>query len=99
HAAAVARGRMPVRYSPAPVVPAYRGAAATAYVVVALGVIAGILPMPTLLILLSIPLALRVSRGLLPNYDNPYGLMAVMGVKIQLDVVAGVPVTRAYRMV
>ena len=90
---------LPVRFSPATVVTGYRVAAATAYVVVALGVIAGILPMPTLLILLSIPLALRVSRGLLPNYDNPYGLMAVMGVNIKLHVVAGVTLIMAYAIV
>ena len=39
--------------------------------------------------LLTIPLALRVSRGLAPNYDNPYGLMAIMGVNVQLHLAAG----------
>ena len=34
--------------------------------------------------LLTIPMARQVSRGLRPNYDNPYGLMAIMGVNIQL---------------
>ena len=38
--------------------------------------------------LLTIPLALQVSRGLEPNYDNPYGLMAVMGVNIKLHLYA-----------
>lgn len=90
---------LPVRFSPATVVTGYRVAAATAYVVVALGVIAGVLPVPTLLILLSIPLALRVSRGLLPNYDNPYGLMAVMGVNIKLHLVAGATLIVAYAIV
>ena len=51
-----------------------RGGAAFAVVVV--GVVAGWLPIPALLVLLTIPLALQVSRGLAPNYDNPYGLMA-----------------------
>ncbi len=44
------------------------------------GVLLGVLPIPTLLMLLTIPLALQVSRGLEPNYDDPYGLMAIMGV-------------------
>ena len=39
--------------------------------------------------LLTIPLALRVSRGLAPNYENPYGLMAIMGVNVQLHLRAG----------
>jgi 1,4-dihydroxy-2-naphthoate octaprenyltransferase len=64
-----------------------------------LAVVAGTLPVPALLLLLSIPLALRVSRGLEPNYDNPYGLMAVMGVNIKLHVVAGVLLFVAYAIV
>ena len=44
----------------------------------------------------AIPLALRVSNGLEPNYDNPYGLMAIMGVNIQLHLVAGVALVVAY---
>ena len=39
--------------------------------------------------LLTIPLALQVSRGLEPNYDNPYGLMAIMGVNIKVHLYAG----------
>ena len=39
--------------------------------------------------LLTIPMARQVSRGLRPNYDNPYGLMAIMGVNIQLHMRAG----------
>ena len=64
-------------------------AAAAAYVVLVAGVVAGILPIPALLMLLTIPLALQVSRGLAPNYDNPYGLMAIMGVNVQLHLRAG----------
>ena len=39
--------------------------------------------------LLTIPLALKVSRGLAPNYENPYGLMAIMGANVQLHLRAG----------
>ena len=35
------------------------------------------------------PWTMQVSRGLEPNYDNPYGLMAVMGVNVKLHLVAG----------
>jgi hypothetical protein len=37
-----------------------------------------------------------VSHGLEPNYDNPYGLMAIMGVNIQLHLVAGLALVAAY---
>ena len=54
---------------------------------------------PTLLMLLSIPLALRVSQGLAPNYDNPYGLMAIMGTNVQLHMRAGLLLLAAYVIV
>ncbi len=49
--------------------------------------------------LLTIPLALQVSRGLAPNYDNPYGLMAIMGVNVQLHLLAGLLLLAAYVIV
>jgi 1,4-dihydroxy-2-naphthoate octaprenyltransferase len=81
---------LPVRFSRGAVVRGYDVAAVLAYASVVAGVMAGVLPVTTLLILLTIPLALRVHRGLLPNYDNPYGLMAIMAVNVQLHLVAGV---------
>jgi 1,4-dihydroxy-2-naphthoate octaprenyltransferase len=67
-----------------------------AYAAIVGGVLGGTLPITVLLALLTIPLALRVSDGLEPNYDNPYGLMAIMGVNIQLHLVAGVALVGAY---
>jgi hypothetical protein len=49
--------------------------------------------------LLTCPLALEVSRGLGPNYDNPYGLMAVMGVNVKLHLLAGLLLFAAYAIV
>ena len=49
--------------------------------------------------LLSIPLALQVSRGLAPNYDNAYGLMAIMGVNVQLHLRAGLLLLAGYVIV
>jgi 1,4-dihydroxy-2-naphthoate octaprenyltransferase len=63
------------------------------------GVVLGALPVPALLMLLTIPLALQVSRGLEPNYDNPYGLMAVMGVNVKLHLVAGLALLAGYAVV
>ena len=77
----------------------YRVAAAAAYAIVVVGVVAGLLPVPALLALLTIPLALQVSRGLEPNYDNPYGLMAIMGVNIKVHLYAGLLLIGAYLVV
>ena len=90
---------LPVRFGRGAVIAGYRGAAGAAYVAVVLGVVTGLLPVTTLLVLLTIPLALQVSRGLEPNYDNPYGLMAVMGVNIRLHLVAGLAMLAAYVLV
>ena len=49
--------------------------------------------------LLTIPLAIQVSRGLRPNYDNPYGLMAIMGVNIKVHLYAGLLLIAAYLVV
>jgi 1,4-dihydroxy-2-naphthoate polyprenyltransferase len=90
---------LPVRLSQAAVIGGYRAAAGAAYVIVVVGVVVGLLPLPAFLVLLSVPLALQVSRGLAPNYDNPYGLMAVMGVNIKVHLYAGVLLLVAYVVV
>jgi 2-carboxy-1,4-naphthoquinone phytyltransferase len=60
-----------------------------AYAVIAVGAVAGVLPRPTLLALATIPLALRVARGLRAHYDSPYELMPSMGTNIQLHLFTG----------
>jgi 1,4-dihydroxy-2-naphthoate octaprenyltransferase len=77
----------------------YRMAIVGAFGVLIAGVVGGLLPIPALLVLLTLPLALRVERGLRPNYDNPYGLMAVMGVNIKLHLYAGLLLAAAYVLV
>ncbi len=90
---------LPVRFSSSAIIGGYNAAAGGAYVAVVVGVIAGLLPIPALLMLLTIPLARRVSGGLAPNYDNPYGLMAYMGVNVQLHLAAGALLLAAYVIV
>ncbi|HEX3427532.1 MAG TPA: prenyltransferase [Candidatus Limnocylindrales bacterium] len=90
---------LPVRFSKAAVIGGYRAAAIAAYVIIVVGVVIGLLPIPTLLALLTIPLALQVSRGLDPNYDNPYGLMAVMGVNVKVHLYAGLLLLVGYAVV
>ncbi len=90
---------LPVRFSETTIITGYNVAVAIAMVVLVAGVLAGILPVPVLLMLVTIPLALRVSRGLAPNYDNPYGLMAIMGTNVQLHLRAGLLLLAAYVVV
>jgi 1,4-dihydroxy-2-naphthoate octaprenyltransferase len=90
---------LPVRFSSETIVAGYRLAILGAYAALVAGVIAGLLPIPALLMLLTVPLALQVERGLRPNYDNPYGLMAVMGVNIRLHLYAGLLLVAAYVLV
>jgi 1,4-dihydroxy-2-naphthoate octaprenyltransferase len=90
---------LPVRLAPLTVIAIYRVAAAAAYAILVAGVLVGQLPIPALLALLSAPLALQVSRGLAPNYDNPYGLMAVMGINVKLHLYAGLLLLAGYLVV
>lgn len=90
---------LPVRFSRRAVIAGYNVAAAGAYVALVAGVVLGLLPVPALLMLMTIPLALQVSRGLEPNYDNPYGLMAVMGVNVKLHLMAGLALLAGYAVV
>jgi 1,4-dihydroxy-2-naphthoate polyprenyltransferase len=87
---------LPVRLPPSTVIAGYRIAVIAAYAILVGGVALGVLPIPTLLALLTIPLALQVSRGLEPNYDNPYGLMAVMGINVKLHLYAGLLLLAGY---
>ena len=90
---------LPVRFGPDAVILGYDVTVATAYATLVVGVALGVLPIPTLLALLTIPLAYRVHKGLRPNYDNPYGLMAVMAVNIQVHLLAGILLFAAYAIV
>ena len=90
---------LPVRFSETTVITGYNVAAAAAFVILVAGVVVGLLPIPALAMLLTIPMARQVSRGLRPNYDNPYGLMAIMGVNIKLHMFAGLLLLAAYAVV
>ena len=90
---------LPVRLPRDTILRGWDAAAAAAYGAVIIGVVAGILPLPTLAVLLTVPLARRVHDRLRPNYDNPYGLMAVMADNIQLHLGVGVLLFAAYVVV
>ncbi len=75
---------LPVRWSKEAVIRGFDVAAAAAFVTIGIGVGAGLLPIPTLLALLAIPLAVRIHAGLNQFYDNPYALTGTMAANIQL---------------
>ncbi len=68
------------------------------YVLIVVGAIAGIMPVWTLLGLLTIPLALQVYRALGPNYNNPYVLMGAMGKNIGLHLTTGLLLIAGYTL-
>jgi 1,4-dihydroxy-2-naphthoate octaprenyltransferase len=90
---------LPVRFSPAAVVRGYDIAVTLAYVSIVVGVGLGVLPLPATAVLLTIPLAREVRAGLMPNYDSPYGLMAVMARNIKVHAYAGLLLLAAYALV
>jgi 1,4-dihydroxy-2-naphthoate octaprenyltransferase len=66
------RRTLPVRWARSRVVAGYRVAVAASFAVVVGGVGVGLLPIPALLVLLLIPLAVRVNSGLVGAYDEPH---------------------------
>ncbi|MGZ6372328.1 MAG: hypothetical protein ACXWL8_02925, partial [Candidatus Limnocylindria bacterium] len=63
---------------------------------VAAGVIAGIMPWPTLVALLALPLVFQVYRGIEQHYDSPYTLMAYMGTNVRLHLYTGMLLFAGY---
>jgi 1,4-dihydroxy-2-naphthoate octaprenyltransferase len=85
-----------VRWSPSTVRTIYGAAAALAFALIVVGVAAGVLPWPTLLALLAVPLATRVYTGIRQHYDSPYTLMAVMGTNVKLHLYVGLLLLAGY---
>jgi 1,4-dihydroxy-2-naphthoate octaprenyltransferase len=79
-----------VRLSRKVVLQGYGVAAALAYLALVVGVVAGLLPWPTLAALLTIPLAVKTLRGLEQNYDDPYVLMGSLQNNVVLHFSTGI---------
>jgi 1,4-dihydroxy-2-naphthoate octaprenyltransferase len=84
------------RFSPDVVRRGYLVAALAALGLVAAGVVAGLLPWPTLIALAALPIVFRVHAGLRAHYDSPYALMATMGLNVNLNLVVGGLLLLAY---
>jgi len=80
---------LPVRLARSTVINGYWLVALAAFAVIGGGVLAGVLPIPTLIALLPLPLAARVRDGLTDHYEAPYALMAVMGTNVRLHLYVG----------
>jgi 1,4-dihydroxy-2-naphthoate octaprenyltransferase len=85
-----------VRLAPSTVTRIYLVAAALAFALIVVGVAVGILPWPTLIALLALPLAMRVHTGIQQHYDSPYTLMAVMGTNVKLHLYTGLLLLAGY---
>jgi 1,4-dihydroxy-2-naphthoate polyprenyltransferase len=90
---------LPVQLSQPQTIKGYVAAAATAFAVIAVGVLAGLLPVSALIALLPLPMVWRVRDGLVRYFDQPYGLMAVMAVNIRVHMYVGALLFLAYMVV
>lgn len=94
--ALIGKRTLPVRWSPEAVTAAFLISVLAAFGSIVLGVAAGVLPWPTLLALLVLPMALGVHRGIRENYGNPYALMATMGKNVQVHLLTGLLMFAGY---
>jgi 1,4-dihydroxy-2-naphthoate polyprenyltransferase len=90
---------LPVQLGKAAVLRLYDIAIVVTFGWVVLSVALGWLPLPALLVLGTVPLALEVRRGLRSAYENAYALMPVMATNIRLHLVTGVVLLATYLVV
>jgi 1,4-dihydroxy-2-naphthoate octaprenyltransferase len=94
--AAAGKRTLVVRVSAVAVVGLLLGGALLAFALVVVGVVAGIMPWPTLIALLALPLVFQVYRGIEQHYDSPYTLMAYMGTNVKLHLYTGLLLFAGY---
>jgi 1,4-dihydroxy-2-naphthoate polyprenyltransferase len=94
--AAAGKRTLPVRWSKSVVIHVYVAAVALAFAIILSGVLTGVLPVPAILSLAAIALAVPVYRALDRHYDQPYALMPFMGKNIQLHFATGMLMILGY---
>jgi 1,4-dihydroxy-2-naphthoate octaprenyltransferase len=82
--AQVGKRTLPVRWSKVAVIRGWDACVVASFAVIVAGAATDVLPLPTLLLLLAVPLALRVHSGLVRFYDDAYALMDSMAGNIRL---------------
>lgn len=94
---AAGKRTLPVRWSKTAVIRGYDWSVALAYALIAVGAMGGILPRPSLIALATIPIAVKVSRALRRDYEDPYALMfSAMGANIKLHLFTGMLLFAGY---
>jgi 1,4-dihydroxy-2-naphthoate polyprenyltransferase len=97
HADAIAGKRtIVVRLSEGAIVAGYALSVIAAFALIAIGALAGIMPIYTLAALATIPMAFKVFRGMQAHYDSPYELMGPMGTNIGLHLFTGLLLIAGY---
>jgi 1,4-dihydroxy-2-naphthoate octaprenyltransferase len=94
--AAAGKRTLPVRWSKEGVIRVYAGATAAAYALIGLGAVLRVLPWPALVAQATIPLAVKVVRGIRLNYEDPYALMPTMAANIKLHLYTGLLLFAGY---
>lgn len=85
-----------VRLSKKAIVGGYLISALMGFAVIPAGVITGLMPWPTLIGLVGLPLAWIIWRRIDRDYDEPYALMGAMGYNIGLHALVGVALIAGY---
>lgn len=95
--AAAGKRTLPVRWSKDAVIAGYVWSVVITYALIAVGAVVGILPRPTAIALLTIPLAIKVIHALRADYDSPYALMfSAMGRNVKLHLFTGLLLFAGY---
>ncbi len=94
--ASVGKRTLPARMSPELVTQGFLVLALTAFAVVSVAAVAGVIPRPTLIALIALPLVFGIYKGIREHYSSPYILMATMGRNIQLHLLVGVLLFSGY---
>jgi 1,4-dihydroxy-2-naphthoate polyprenyltransferase len=85
-----------VRLSREKIIGGYALSLEVTFVLILIGAVVGIMPLWTLLALATVPLAIKVYKGLQKHYESPYELMATMGQNIQLHLFTGLLLIAGY---
>lgn len=94
--ATVGKRTLPARLSRNVITTGFLVAALAAFATIAVLAVPGVIPRPTVLALLALPLVFQIYRGIRSEYNSPYTLMATMGKNVQLHMVVGVLLFAGY---
>lgn len=94
--ASVGKNTLPVRLSSEVVTNGFLVASLAAFAVVLVAGVWGVIPRPTLLALLVLPMAFNVYQGIRTWYSEPYSLMPVMGKNVQMHLLVGLLLFAGY---